>query len=344
MELALGTKLRPEEESTLKDPFKAKAGSLDNMRTCKITKIEIIGLGQYTSATLLLTGTPACAGLTYMMTQQLMLCFWKLLALSNLAEFSLVPYEKITEHFQKRRPLALTVHTGVLCLYLRFFFICEPAVEMFVDTNGSANDDLTSMVRQSGSGFSLLTVNPNKQRRSLAAPTLSFGTAVGTLGTVSCNVSEFQLSEASSGLVFARKRIRGRETNDCRLCSSFRLSALLLKHFWWYPEEHSFGFPGSQVSNCILDYILNARTFSLYVEKCEENNQSFVKGWIYTKVFNTGFNLSFHTPQKISYLKCDLLKEKIEAGNNVEEKLRLRKSHDLHLQNGERDRNCLVED
>lgn len=42
MEQASSEKLRLTEESTLKDPFKAKAGGLDNMRSCKITKIEVM--------------------------------------------------------------------------------------------------------------------------------------------------------------------------------------------------------------------------------------------------------------------------------------------------------------
>lgn len=86
------------------------------------------------------------------------------------------------------------------------------------------------------------------------------------------------------------------------------------------------------------------KMYSLYVEKCEESNQSFIKKWIYRKVFNTEFNLNFHALRKDTCQKCDLLKGKIGARNNEEEKLHLRKSHDVHLQNADRARNCLAED
>ena len=86
------------------------------------------------------------------------------------------------------------------------------------------------------------------------------------------------------------------------------------------------------------------KMYSLYVERCEENNQSFVKEWVYRKTVNTELNLNFHAPRKDTCQKCDLHKGKIEACNNEEEKLQLRESHDVHLQNAERVRNCLAED
>ncbi|XP_046820766.1 uncharacterized protein LOC124425043 [Vespa crabro] len=106
-----------------------------------------------------------------------------------------------------------------------------------------------------------------------------------------------------------------------------------------YTRAHHI--PGRKYLNSDSDI---RKMYSLYVGKFEEKNQSFVKEWIYRKVFNTEFNLNFYAPRKDMCQKCDLLKGKLEASSNEEENLHLRQSHDLHLQNVKRARNCLIED
>ncbi|EZA54507.1 hypothetical protein X777_05486 [Ooceraea biroi] len=64
----------------------------------------------------------------------------------------------------------------------------------------------------------------------------------------------------------------------------------------------------------------------------------------YTEKFNTEFNLNFHSPRKDTCQKCDLLKVKIEASSNEEEKLHFRQQHDLHLKSAEQARKCLKDD
>lgn len=107
------------------------------------------------------------------------------------------------------------------------------------------------------------------------------------------------------------------------------------------PGHYTHHTPGWKYLSPDLDI---CKMYSLYVEKCVESNQSFVKERIYKKVFNTEFNLNFHAPRKDTYQKCDLLKGKIEACSNEEEKLHFRQSHYLHLQNAKSARNCLAEE
>uniref|UniRef100_A0A1A9ZWJ4 Uncharacterized protein n=1 Tax=Glossina pallidipes TaxID=7398 RepID=A0A1A9ZWJ4_GLOPL len=70
----------------------------------------------------------------------------------------------------------------------------------------------------------------------------------------------------------------------------------------------------------------------------EENNNKIV-----TLLFTLNIKTSSKTSEEAHGKKCYLLKSKIEACSNAEEKLHVRQSHDLHLQNGERARNCLAE-
>ena len=138
---------------------------------------------------------------------------------------------------------------------------------------------------------------------------------------------------------------RGKMPGSSRKTEEVKIKAVR-EHILSFPAYESHytrarHTPGRKYLSPDLDI---RKMYSLYVEKCEENNQSFVKEWIYRKIFNTGFNLNFHAPRKDTCQKCDLLKGKIEACNNEEEKLHLKESHDVHLQNAERARNCLAED
>ena len=86
------------------------------------------------------------------------------------------------------------------------------------------------------------------------------------------------------------------------------------------------------------------KMYELYVKKCDENNISRVKEWTYRKIFNTEFNLNFHTPRKDTCQKCDLLKLKIEASSNEDEKLHLMEIHNSHLNSAEQARKILSDD
>jgi len=70
-------------------------------------------------------------------------------------------------------------------------------------------------------------------------------------------------------------------------------------------REHIMSFPACESRDTeslhtsgrkYLSADLNIRKmYELYVKKCNENNTSSVKEWTYRKIFNTEFNLNFHT-------------------------------------------------
>uniref|UniRef100_A0A1B0FK37 Uncharacterized protein n=1 Tax=Glossina morsitans morsitans TaxID=37546 RepID=A0A1B0FK37_GLOMM len=93
--------------------------------------------------------------------------------------------------------------------------------------------------------------------------------------------------------------------------------------------------PSDSRSSSDLDI---CKIYSRYAEKYEETNRSFGKERIYRIVFKTEFNLNFHTTQQDTCQKYELLKGKIEACSNEEEKLHLRQIDDSHSQNAERAR------
>uniref|UniRef100_A0A1B0GDR9 Uncharacterized protein n=1 Tax=Glossina morsitans morsitans TaxID=37546 RepID=A0A1B0GDR9_GLOMM len=95
--------------------------------------------------------------------------------------------------------------------------------------------------------------------------------------------------------------------------------------------------------NIHLSPALNIRKmYSLYAEKCEENNQPFVNEWACRKVFNTEFIYISMLLKNTHAKNAIYLKGEIEACSNEEEKLHLRQSHELRLQSAERARNCLA--
>uniref|UniRef100_A0A1B0BZH4 Uncharacterized protein n=1 Tax=Glossina palpalis gambiensis TaxID=67801 RepID=A0A1B0BZH4_9MUSC len=86
------------------------------------------------------------------------------------------------------------------------------------------------------------------------------------------------------------------------------------------------------------------KMYELYVKKCDENNTLRVKEWTYRKIFNTEFNLNFHTPRKDTCQECDSLKQNIEASSNEDEKLHLMEIHDSHLNSAEQASKSLTDD
>ena len=81
--------------------------------------------------------------------------------------------------------------------------------------------------------------------------------------------------------------------------------------------------------------------YRLYVQKCEEDGSEPVKGSMYRHIFNTKFNLSFHSPWKDTCKKCDSLKIATEAETDSCKRKALATEHELHLRKAECVRNLL---
>ena len=75
--------------------------------------------------------------------------------------------------------------------------------------------------------------------------------------------------------------------------------------------------------------------YRLYVEKCKEDGTEFVKSSMYRHIFNTRFNLAFHTPWIDTCKTCDRLKISIEAEVDSSKKKPLIAEHELHLRKAE---------
>lgn len=77
-------------------------------------------------------------------------------------------------------------------------------------------------------------------------------------------------------------------------------------HINSFPKIESH-YRRAETSKQYLESNLNmARMYSLYCEKCEDEGRKSASETVYRKVFNTEFNLSFHTPKND---RCDLCEE-----------------------------------
>ena len=77
---------------------------------------------------------------------------------------------------------------------------------------------------------------------------------------------------------------------------------------------------------------LDARKmYSLYKIYCEQKQSSPVKEHTYRYIFNTSFNLHFHTPRKDTCKNCDLYKSKISVEEDPQKKLELETLHEVCL-------------
>ncbi|CAH2211113.1 jg5609, partial [Pararge aegeria aegeria] len=71
------------------------------------------------------------------------------------------------------------------------------------------------------------------------------------------------------------------------------------------------------------------KMYSMYCDNISESEK--VSDFMFRKIFNEQFNLSFHAPVSDSCKKCDNLKIKIDAAHSLEEKYQLELQKKLHL-------------
>lgn len=84
------------------------------------------------------------------------------------------------------------------------------------------------------------------------------------------------------------------------------------------------------------------KMYTLYVEKCSEEQKQPVKEHYYRYVFNTKFNLHFYIPKKDTCKWCDIYKIKISNPDlSQADKDNLDRDHELHLRKAELARECM---
>lgn len=138
--------------------------------------------------------------------------------------------------------------------------------------------------------------------------------------------------------------MRGKMDGSCRRISAL-LTNTVIDHIKSFPAFESHYTRSQNPERIFLNPELNIRKmYSLYLEKCKENNLSSVNEWTYRKIFKRDFKLRFHLPRKDTCAKCDFLNMKIKTITDDEEKMLLVERHDVHLQNAELSRKALQED
>ncbi|KAI4482024.1 hypothetical protein M0804_009043 [Polistes exclamans] len=138
--------------------------------------------------------------------------------------------------------------------------------------------------------------------------------------------------------------MRGKMDGSCRRTSEL-LTNTVIDHIKSFSAFESHYTRSQNPERMFLNPKLNIRKmYSLYLEKCKENNLSSVNEWIYRKIFKRDFKLRFHLLRKDTCAKCDILNMKIKTTTDDDEKIILVERHDVHLQNAELSRKALQED
>jgi hypothetical protein len=87
-----------------------------------------------------------------------------------------------------------------------------------------------------------------------------------------------------------------------------------------------------------------AKMFELYGTHCTKEEKHPVSEWVYRKVFNENFNLSFGRPKSDTCKSCDTYKVKTESEKDETKLIQLRGQWELHLRKAEQTYHQLRED
>ena len=142
---------------------------------------------------------------------------------------------------------------------------------------------------------------------------------------------------------------RGRHASH-RVISTEQLNDVR-SHIQSFPRYRSHYTRRDSVDRTYLNPGLNLSImYNLYIDKCKENNKTYVKKWCYAKVFNEEFNISFRKPATDTCSSCDQLQATIEHGDasarqqaEVQKQLHLRKA-ELARDAYKTDTSCTDED
>ena len=116
-------------------------------------------------------------------------------------------------------------------------------------------------------------------------------------------------------------------------------------HVRSFPTNMSHYTRSHSASRLFLSPNLNiSRMYHLFEDKCKANSQEHVKESMYRNIFNTHFNLSFHTPRKDTCRKCDCFRTQIDSTKDLPSKNAVIAEYQLHLRKADGARKALQED
>lgn len=137
--------------------------------------------------------------------------------------------------------------------------------------------------------------------------------------------------------------LRGKQQNARKILDSQIED--VKKHISSFPAFQSHYTRKDNPQRKYLSPTLDVRKmYNLYKTYCQEKQLSSVKEHSYRYIFNTSFNLHFHTPRKDTCKNCDLYKTKISVEEDPQKKLELETQHEIHLRKAEKARESMKTD
>jgi len=79
-----------------------------------------------------------------------------------------------------------------------------------------------------------------------------------------------------------------------------------------------------------------AEMYRLYVDECKANSKTAVSEWVYRRIFNCDFNLSFRVPKTDTCKRCDMYAMQQKLGDV--DHLAVKQEWDCHLVSAENTR------
>ena len=136
-----------------------------------------------------------------------------------------------------------------------------------------------------------------------------------------------------------------RGTHKSHRCIPNSSTQLVEAHIRSFPVNESHYTRSHSNNRRFLSSELSvSKMYRLYLEQMCDKKCTPVKEWYYKHIFNTRFNLSFHSPKKDTCKRCDVFKVQFDAENDKSKKLQLQAEHELHLRKAESARNSLKQD
>jgi len=141
--------------------------------------------------------------------------------------------------------------------------------------------------------------------------------------------------KASHGLVDER----GTKVNAMKTPAAF--TAAVKDHIAKFPKYISH----YSRSRCSKEFVRGVNSISemyrLYADECKASSTTAVSEWVYRRIFNCDFNLSFHMPKSDTCKKCDTyaVQQKLDVDDLV-----IRQDWDSHLASAEKTRAKLNDD
>lgn len=145
-------------------------------------------------------------------------------------------------------------------------------------------------------------------------------------------------------------KLPGEDLRGIKGCPSRKIAEedieYVCKHIESFPSYQShYTRKNNEHRRYLCDALNIRKMYSLYAEKCQEEQKSPVKEHFYRYVFNTKFNLHFYIPKKDTCKKCDTFKIKISNPELSRDELsQLNIDHELHLRKAELARECMKTD